>query len=257
MAKNNRVNTRSNPEVTLEIISKRLDEVLSSQDYLSKQFDDFYNKQNRLEEENKILKKEMLTLNLRITTMERDLSDIQQHMNKSNMTISGIPDIVNENINNIVENILKIINTEICVNDIVSTHIEKPISKNNKSNKINIKFNSSETKEKFLNCQKVHGPIMVNQLKLNNNDSSNITSRIYFNEFLSTTNKKILYEAQQLKKKHNIKFAWAKHGAVFMRYDEVSKIFRIRDLQQLSEIDRQMSLPTDVETSSRSPSATP
>ena len=88
---------------------------------------------------------------------------------------------------------MEIINSEICVDDIISTQIEKPVIKNNKANKINIRFKSSEIKDIFLGDQKKYGPIIVNQLK--NKVSSNSTLRVYFNEFLSTTNKKILYEA--------------------------------------------------------------
>ena len=118
--------------------------------------------------------------------------NVQQQLHKSKITISGIPDVTNENINNICENILEIINSEICVDDIISTQIEKPVIKNNKANKINIRFKSSEIKDIFLGDQKKYGPIIVNQLK--NKVSSNSTLRVYFNEFLSTTNKKILYE---------------------------------------------------------------
>ena len=74
----------------------------------------------------------------------------------------------------------------------------------------------------------MHGPILLNQLNLKNKNIQG-TAKIFINDYLSPANKQILYEAQQMKKKHNIQFVWAKQGAVFMRYDENSRMYRIKN----------------------------
>lgn len=60
--------------------------------------------------------------------------------------------------------------------------------------------------EQLQNAFKSNGPLIVNQLdKFKNNKNVN---KIYLNQFINNKTKKLIMEANKLKKTHNIKYIW-------------------------------------------------
>lgn len=224
---------------------KLLNEVHKSQNYLSQQFDEFNQRTQLLEKENKTLKKEVTNLRLRLSAVESDCSELQNELYRKHLFISGVPQTQNESLSKIIIEIAAITNNNIDTKNIVEC---KRISTRNNNNnnvkqpqhpQIMVELDSVSIKENLLMSQKNNGPILQSQLQSSSNNNNNY-NKIYINEFLSNYNKKLLHETQKLKAKHNIKFVWAKHGSVFLRQNETTKSLRIKNVDQLADLDKQL-----------------
>lgn len=215
-----------------------LTEVHKSQNYLSQQFDDFNKRTQLLENENKVLKKELSSLQMRLSAVEADYNDLQHQLYEKHIYVSGIPQTQNECINKIILDIAAVNKIEIKSENIVNCK-RLPLRKTNKDKplqhpQIMVEFDRVSIKNELLLKQKSNGPILQSQLKISSNNN-----KIYLNEFLSNYNKKLLHETQKLKTKHGIKFVWAKFGYIFLRQDETSKIIKIRSIDHLADIEKQ------------------
>lgn len=220
-------------------ILKILKEIQQSQTYLSQKFDEFNKRTKLLEEENKTLKKEVNSLKMRLTAVEYDHNALQNEIFKKHVYVSGVPLRQNESLEKIIIEIGALSNVKINNNDIVTCK-RLPARKVNSSHQqhpqISVEFNSTTIKEEMINNQKINGPILQSQLKLTSTESDR---KIYINEYLSNLNKKLLYEAQKLKQKFNVKFIWAKNGNVFIRQSETTQTFRIRNIEHLTDMEEQ------------------
>lgn len=220
-------------------VIKLLNELLKSQSFLSDKFDDFNRRTQLLEKENSELKNEVQHLKQRIVAIESGYNELQYEYHKKQLFISGVPQTDNECLEKIINNIAEITNTKL-TSDNISSCKRQPIHKNNEPAQIIVEFDSVLTKEEFLKNQKTNGPIIRNQLNINVADRNSCNNKIYVNEYLSNYNKKILYEAKKLKVKYNIKFIWAKHGLVYIRKNEQSPSFRIKNIESLTNIEAQL-----------------
>lgn len=208
---------------------KLLHEVHKSQMFMSVQFDEF-NKQ--IEDENKLLKAEVTCLRNRLAAVEMDNCALQQEIYRKYLYISGVPQVENENLNKIILDLASITNTNINNTNVISCR--RDTTKSSKPNihpQIVVELDTILTKDNFLANHKVHGPIFQQQINKNINNNN---AKIYLNEYLSNMNKKLLYEAQQLKPKHNIKYVWTKNGNVYLRENDTSRIIRIKNLDQIT-----------------------
>lgn len=218
-----------------------LQEVHKSQIFMSAQFDEFNKRTQLLESENKILKSEVSNLQLRVAALELDCNALHQEVYKRYIYISGVPEKAEEKLEKIVMDIGEITGTNIVKNNIISCRRDVLNAANKLKQthpQIIVEFDSACTKETLQANYKKQGPILLKQVDITMPSSNN--TLVYLNEYLSNANKKLLYEAQQLKRKFNVKFVWAKQGTVYIRENENSKPQRIKNFNQLAMIIQQL-----------------
>lgn len=218
---------------------KLLQEVHKSQIFMSAQFDEFNKRTQLLEKENKMLKNEVNILQNRVSALELDCNALHQEVYSRYLYISGVPKNDNEILSKVVMDIGEITSTKLIEKNIVSCRREGPTtSLRQKHPQIIVEFDTKCTKELLQANYKSHGPILNRQF--DKTLSTNNNTMIYINEYLSTANKKLLYETQQLKARFNIKFVWAKQGTVYLRENESSKPRRIKNFHQLALLINQL-----------------
>lgn len=235
----------ANPNPTTKDVWKLMIKIHQSQEFLANKFDTFNHQTKLIEQENKELKNEVTQLKTKLTQVEGYLNNFHQELYSKHFTVSNIPTDADENLENIVTKIANSLKINITPNNIVATkrlRTPKQQQASNEQKKITppeilVELNSVTIKQQFLDNAKKSGPLTTNQLQI---QSGSTATKIYINEVLSGTNKKILYEAQSLKKKYNIKYVWAKNGFVFLRHEENQIPIRINSLEHLQQIDKQM-----------------
>lgn len=230
---------------TQKQILKLLLKVYTSQKFMSNQFDTFGTRTTLLEKENSDLKREVSNLKNKVNDMERNINQLHQAHYNNYITISNIPITTNEQLDNITTKLADALKVKITTNDIVSSKRVTPNIKNATTNNgpqvppvIIVELNSQNVKQQLLQNQKTLGPLTQNKLNYNTNNAA--ITKIYINEVLSTQNKKILFEAQKVKKKHNLKFVWARNGCVYIRANEGSIPTRIHSLEELAQFEEKL-----------------
>lgn len=235
--------TQSDPSP--QDIWKLMIKIHRSQQFLSNKFDTYNERTIQIEEENKILKKEVTNLKSKIVSMEGSINQMHHELYSKHISISNIPTTMDENLETIIMNVADTLNIKINPINIMSCKRGHTTNQyNDKENNkpihpppIIVEFNTQKVKQEFMDIQKSFGPLTTTQLNFKPKNTA--PNRIYFNDLLSATNRKILYETQKIKRTCNIKFVWARNGNIYLRKNEGSQPIRIRDLEHLINIEQQ------------------
>lgn len=219
---------------TIADLYKMMQDLHLSMEFLSKKYDDFLEKLKKTEEENITLKKTNTLLNNRLTALETDYYTQQQRKYNNFITIHGIPKEHNENINEIIVSTIKIIDTRITADNIISA---RRMNVNNVQNiaPIIIAEITNEMKESVKIKYKQNGPIMLSQI-LNNKPNTD-HKKVFINDYLCNYMKQLYDQTKQLKAKLNIKFVWTKNGTILARKNEDSPVMKIKNHQDLLELE--------------------
>ena len=187
--------------------------------------------------ENETLKTDILTTNEsikgvkdKINGHESHLNGIEQYLRVNNLEIVGIPPPEHEG-DSIEETLVEIfnslpeLNSVISPNDIDICHIMPSDRKDKKLVAVckfihrKSKFNILEAKRKSRN------------FKYKDHD-------IFINDHLSQPNRHLFATAALKKKELNYRFLWTRNGAVFMRENERSSVFKIDTVESLNNLVR-------------------
>lgn len=151
--------------------------------------------------------------------------------------ITGIPNNKDIETNQIVKEISQILNVEIKDTDISTSH---PLPDNKKArNRLIVKFTRRDNKEKMYKARKKMIGKTANSLP-----SFNATSRrsdrtdpkIYINESMRKTRKKIFAQAYKFKKTNDFKYIWTTNGKILVRESEKSPVYTITTMRDLNEV---------------------
>lgn len=193
--------------------------------FLADKFDDINTKIQQVTQQNKEIVRENQEIQERLSYVETYFFQQQQQQLNAHLTFHGITYKANENIENIIIDTVKALNTQITNNDIknirrMNTTTKKP----NIAPIVVVEFNTSITKQNIQHKYKENGPIMVKQVFPS---TSNETGKIYINEYLTNQTKNLYTEAKQLKNKCNFQYVWVKNGRIFAREKPGSDVIKI------------------------------
>lgn len=202
----------------------------------------FINQQyESLKLEVELLKKESLSQTSYIDCLEQKVKDLQNKTRSSTVEIRNIPQLDNEStesLMDVVVNIGKITGVNICKTNLRDIH--RLPGNQKKPRPIIVEFMTVQSKSQVLTAAR-------NYNKDKKNDSEKLNTRklgfgdspcgvVHVSEQLPATTKKLLYLAQEFKKKHAFAYCWIKNGNVFMRKVDQGKHVLIKSEQCLQKL---------------------
>lgn len=133
-----------------------------------------------------------------------------------------------------ISTVAQVLNCQLNSNDVIDYF--RVTSRQNHDGKIVVKFNSKSIKDSLINNMKSRykdkNPLMAKDIHTNF-----VNSKIFINDQLTQSNKKLLWLAKEVGKYYNHKYTWANLSGVFVRKQEGEKIFKIQNLEALQKID--------------------
>lgn len=211
-----------------------LQEASQKYDEVNSKFNTFEQKQKAIANENVTLKKTVLALEGRIKTLEDHVADLQQYSRRDCMEVRGIPFRKDENTNNIIQEVAKLMNVDIEENDISTSHRLPVSSKFKGKNAIPpliVKFVRRDDKAKFYRGRKF--------LQAHNASSLGYAedSNIFINECLTEKNREIFNLGLKFKKANHFKFIWTSNGKTYIRKDKGTKAILIDSKDTLKKME--------------------
>lgn len=195
----------------------------------------------------KILEIENNTLKAEVFSLSQRVDNIESRSLTSYIQIDGFPvipknDKLNENLNFIIKQIHQKLNVDVKDNEIVKVYQRSKII-NGKSRLIQsiiVQYVNNNIRNKLLIASKTEKNLTIDKLNLNFAKLENNTNKIYFNEFITLNKKKLLYKSRIFKNENNFKFLWVKNGKIYLKKDENSKIFIVKNEHVLNDIKKKL-----------------
>lgn len=234
------------------LLDSKLQPIQTKLDGLVKQMNDNYTalqaKLDLLEARNASLEAENGILTKKLQTCEINLNNLEQYSRRECVEISGIPEVKEENTDDIVIKVGSLIGLDIDKHDISISHRlpkssysaavrEGPRASSNASSRapnIIVKFVRREMRDRFYKGRKLLRDKSTRDLDL----ARYSENKIYISENLTQANKDIFKESLQVKKDLKYKFIWTFYGRTYLRKDPgspVVAILRLSDLDILKQ----------------------
>lgn len=170
-------------------------------------------------------------LSAKLMELEGTLNDNDQWLRANNVEIKGVPMKANENLFEIVAKIGEKLNYPISKKQI--NYVTRVPTRSTADPKpIIVSFISRYAKEDFVAA----GRLMKVPLDSHDLGCGLANSRIFVNDHLTFYNKQLLTKAKQAAKKVDFEFIWVKHAKIMARKNSQSKIFHIRNNNDIAKI---------------------
>lgn len=223
------------------LLDSKLQPIQAKLNDLVKQMNDNYTvlhtKLELLEARNASLEAENATLTNRLQTYETCLNNLEQYSRRECVEISGIPEVKEENTDNIVIKVGSLIGLDITKDDISVSHRlpkpsysaavrEGPRASSNASSRtpnIIVKFVRRETRDHFYKGRKLLRDKSTRDLDL----ARYSENKIYISENLTQANKDLFKESLKVKKDLKYKFILTFYGRTYLRKDSESPVVAI------------------------------
>ena len=184
----------------------KIDSVIESINFWESKFDEMNKRIADVEsssahilKENKLLKEEVLRLSNSLQAEKETVSDLEHYIRRECLEITGIPEEMHEDTNDIVIRVGRMIGVEIENSDISISHW-LPIKQSAKeTNKIIAKFVRRDKRDEFYRARK----LLRNRTTRDLNLARYSENRIFINKSLSSNNKQLLKESLKIKRNMN------------------------------------------------------
>lgn len=183
---------------------------------------------NAIKKQNSALTEENRNLQTKVGELQSDIIELQQYSRRCNIEINNLPESPKENLREVITEIMKKAEVDLG-KDITALH-RIPTVKKEKIKPVILQFNTVESKNVFLSAVKVKRFTA----KDINPEFENIP--VFFNEHLCPEIKKLLYECKKFKKEQEFRFCWTKGGKIFLRKNESSRVYRIKQIHDLKNV---------------------
>ena len=195
------------------------------------------------------VKSRLLKISERCEEIAKFVDNAEDYSYQYNVKIVGLPETMpNESATTTTNLCLKLFSeigaTDITLQDIDIAH--RTPSRNpspDKPNAIVCRFVRRLAKNRVFENKKFVSRLTVEQLGIDQFGLDSARSlhdlRIRIVEHLSPREQTLFYNAKKFKNENDWKFCWFKNGSVFLRETEGSRIFKLYNLEQLSNLTRQ------------------
>lgn len=218
-------------DTKLKPLNTKIDSVVESINFWENKFGDLSKRVNDLEQssgqvlqENRLLKDEILRLSNNLNMHKESLNNLEQYIRRECLEITGIPEEMHEDTDDIVIKVGSLMGIEIQSNDIsVSHRLSKPSyssvasqgRRSKATSKIIAKFVRRDVQDQFYKARKYLRDKSTRDLGM----ARHSDNHIYINESLSPKNKELFKECLKLKREMNFKFIWTHYGRIYLRKD--------------------------------------
>ena len=209
--------------------------------YLSKEYHDLHDFRIAVKKELERLGKCVSELAIKVDNVAKAIDEFQAYSYRYNLKIVGVPEKgTNESADDtsgICVALFREMGADVSIDDIDTAH------------RVPGRNNSSQTRPKAIICKFVRrlarDKVMAKRADANKanptalgfRDNVSLTAVRVF-EHLTPRLQEVLYEANKFKTQYHYKYCWAKNGTVYLRKSDDSRAIRIKDVSDLTGIQR-------------------
>ena len=220
----------------LEFVNAKYEELLEMMKSSKEERKALKDENKLLHDENKILKATIRSIESSLESVTRANNDLEQYTRKECVEIRGIPVAATpseEQTNNIVTNVGKLLGMDITQNDISVSHY-MPQSQKHKGKPgppaIIVKFTRRDVKDNFYRASKQLKDLTTRDLGYSEKN------KIYLAESLTERNRILFKDCLKVKKDMEFKFIWTLDGKIFKRKEKDSAVHHINNKEDLQKI---------------------
>lgn len=220
--------------------SKHIEE---SQEFLANRFDvmqadlkTFGVELGKLNADNVCLHKEIDGCKENVQRLEMELDKMQRATLSKNAVIIGLPTAENENVKQLIDKVGSAIDFPNTADAIVNARRLGLKNDVNRYPPVLVTFINESWKEKFFDCKRSHGPLLVSAVF---DGFAEGTKTIIVRDELTTLGRELLREAKEFQTLFDIKYVWpGRNGKILMRKQDGAKVEEIRSKQQLRTMEK-------------------
>lgn len=219
-------------KLTVDTMRNSMNEVQESLNFVSSQYDSLLKSTKaqdkvvkELQTETKALRSLISDQALEIQQLKAVQNDADQSSRMSNLEIHGIPFSPHENLGGILTNLAG----QLSIEGFQSAHVEavhRLPARRDAVPPILVRFSSAPLKERW----------MMSRGRLGSLPRGDSQPRVYFNDNLTDSNKRLFWMARTRGKEKGYKFVWVRHGHIFAKQNEGSPLLRIINVAALEQI---------------------
>ncbi|XP_054276668.1 uncharacterized protein LOC128995675 [Macrosteles quadrilineatus] len=155
----------------------------------------------------------------------------EQFIRKNSVEITGVPEVSDEDVFQVIEKVGKGLGIEVTQNMLVGCQrFGEKKGPEDKTRSIVVNFAKRKHKEEFLQKRKLRKILTTKDIDLPGN------TFIYVNESLSEENRKILNAARDVKRKKGFKYLWVRNGKILLRKEENGNVITLSSLEQVASL---------------------
>lgn len=182
-------------------------------------------------EEVQQLKEENRRLSNQLEYITQRVENLEQHTRKNNLLLTGIPVTANENINEILASIARLLQVEFYRSDISAAHRLPARAGDARPPSIVVCFVSRAVKADWLSARRKRRSLSAQELHRNFPDV-----QVYLNDHLTTESRVIFNAARAMVKKNALGAVWTSEGRVIATRTGGGRPLRVRDLDHLQDL---------------------
>ncbi|KAF6216486.1 hypothetical protein GE061_000828 [Apolygus lucorum] len=195
--------------------------------FMSEQFDSFCTELKTMREAMKQVSEENRQLKEITAVLKVKVDFLEQNTKRGDVVIDGIPETINENCLQIVQELSKVINVDVA--PISAFRIG--LNQDDKHRKILANLGSESARIAFVASAKKMSELKANSLIVSWPDH-----RIYVNENLTQFRRELLRKTKLKAKEKNIKFVWVRNFNIYTRKQENEKVVQVRSEDDLLKL---------------------
>ena len=212
-----------------EVFDSKLNPIIQSLEFMSRQYDALTESNKTLTEENKVLKSQVGHLRNEISQIRVMVEEQEQYLRRDCLVLSGIPKTSEENTDEIVNEVATLMNVGLGDSDISVSH-RLPTKSASSCPNIIVKFTRRECRDNIYRQRKKLKDFSTSDINL----GRVADNKIFISESLTASNKQLFDNCLKYKKVHRYKYIWTWHGKIFLRKDERSPPWQIRTIKDLN-----------------------
>ena len=211
-------------------------------DFVSDKCDDVVSLQSKTLQELAEIKSKLVKISERCAEISAYIDHADDYSYQYNLKITGIPShSTNESAEETAEICMKLftaIGANVTIQDIDIAHRIPPRRPSDKPNPIVCRFVRRLAKNAVLAKKRFVSSVTPDEIGLDSTMPVNWINDIKIFEHLSPRQQTLFYEAKQFKNTNGWKYCWVKNGVVLLRESDDSRVYKLRNLEQLSNVGR-------------------
>lgn len=211
-------------------VEEELKDVKTTVEFISEQYDTLIENNRNHETKIKNLEKELQSLKNENKEKEEILSrlyNMEQYQRNRNVEIHGIKEQPNEDCLLLIEKIAEEMNIEVTKNDVDIAHRLK--KRNSKTSILLAQFKTRQARDLFL---KKRNLVILNR----NIPGTEIGSKIYINENMTTYNKNLMQLTKVKAREQNYKYIWFRNGKILVKKNDNERTIIVTHKEDLRKI---------------------
>lgn len=211
-------------------IEKQNNDIISSMDFISKQYEDVKDKLSKME----IDRKNNLVY---IQNLEQKVENLERAQRQASIEIRNIPVMKKESKQDLTQLVKKVgESVNICVEETQIRDVFRLKTKKENNQPIIVDFTTVTLKEKLLTSIKTYNKSRDTKLNTSDLKIDGQQRPVFVSEMLTQSARNLYFHTRQFSKEHGYKYCWTAHGKIFLRKEEGAPSRRIDAVADLSKL---------------------